>query len=222
MKNDHEAGGSSPVPWLKSKIERPITARSEEKVTRRELEDKIASLETIIKRERWPPKEREARMESDSSAETAKESEEKKQRIQSKSADEGPADVNMVYTLPQSFKAEYIEYDEETVDEEVGLTMDQLQLEDAKPADAVVFEKPSAMQTRFVRPLFIRALIEGRPVGRVMVDGGAMVNVMPTSFFRKLGKGEDELKPTDTIMTDFTGSGQQARGVLTTKITVRT
>nr|CAD1834648.1 unnamed protein product [Ananas comosus var. bracteatus] len=164
-------------------------------------------------------KERNARMESDSSVETAKESEEKKQRVQEKSADESPANMNMVYTLPQSFKAEYTEY-EEMVNEEVGLTVAQLQLEDTKPADSVVFQKPSAMQTRFVRPLFIRALIEGRPVGRVMVDSGAMVNVMPTSFFRKLGKDEDELKPTNTIMTDFTGSGQQAREVLTTEITV--
>lgn len=53
-----------------------------------------------------------------------------------------------------------------------------------------------------------------------MVDDGEMVNVMPTSFFKKLGKSEDELKPTDTIMIEFTGSGQQAKGVLTTEITV--
>nr|CAD1825844.1 unnamed protein product [Ananas comosus var. bracteatus] len=48
-----------------------------------------------------------------------------------------------------------------------------------------------------------------------MVDGGVMVNVMLTSFFKKLGKSEDELKPTDTIMTDFTGSSQQAKGNMT-------
>lgn len=36
-------------------------------------------------------------MECDSSAETAKESEEKKQKIQKKSADESSAGVNMVY-----------------------------------------------------------------------------------------------------------------------------
>nr|CAD1829455.1 unnamed protein product [Ananas comosus var. bracteatus] len=47
-----------------------------------------------------------------------------------------------------------------------------------------------------------------------------MVNVMPTSFFKKLGKDEDELKPTDSIMIDFTGNGQQAQGVLTTELTV--
>lgn len=164
MRNDHEAGGSSPIPWLKSKIERPIPTEPEEKATRRELEEKIASLETIIKRDIWPPKERVARMESDSSAETPKKSEEKKQKIQGKSANESPANVNMVYTLPQSFKAEYTEY-EEIEYEEDGLTAAQLQLEDAKPVDLVVLEKLSIMQTRFVRPLFIRALIEGRPVG---------------------------------------------------------
>lgn len=53
-----------------------------------------------------------------------------------------------------------------------------------------------------------------------MIDGRAMVNAMPTSFFKKLGKSEDKLKPTNTIMTDFTMSGQQARGVLITEITV--
>nr|CAD1821694.1 unnamed protein product [Ananas comosus var. bracteatus] len=126
----------------------------------------------------------------------------------------------MVYALPQSFKAEFVEYEEFREEEENGLTVAQLQLEDVQQADAVIFEKSSAMQMRFIRPLFIKALIEGRPVGRVMVDGGAMVNVMPTSFFKKLGKDENELKPTDSIMTDFTGNGQQARGVLTTELTL--
>lgn len=53
-----------------------------------------------------------------------------------------------------------------------------------------------------------------------MVDGGAMVNVMPTFFKKKLGKSEDELKPTDTIMINFTGSGQRTKRVLTIEITI--
>nr|CAD1818574.1 unnamed protein product [Ananas comosus var. bracteatus] len=144
-------------------------------------------------------------MESDSSTEMTKESEEKKQKIQKKSANAGSVDISMVYALPHSFKVESVEYKESVYDGK-ELTVAQLQLEDAKAADAVVFEKPSIIQTRFVRPLFIRTLIEERPVGRVMVDGGAIVNVMPISFFKKLGKSENELKPTDTIMTDFTGN----------------
>lgn len=79
MKNDHKAGGSAPVLWLKSKIERLTPVEPTKKVTRKALQEKIAALEMIIKRDRWPPKEREVRPESDSSAEAAKESEEKKQ-----------------------------------------------------------------------------------------------------------------------------------------------
>nr|CAD1833628.1 unnamed protein product [Ananas comosus var. bracteatus] len=99
----------------------------------------------------------------------------------------GPADVNMVNTLPQSFKVKSVEY-EEAIYEEDKLTVAQLQLDDVKPADSVVFEKSSIMQTRFVRLLFIRALIEGRPVGRVMVDGGAMANVVPHLSLRSWAK----------------------------------
>ncbi len=63
-------------------------------------------------------------------------------------------------------------------------------------------------------------MIEGRPVGRVMVDGEAMVKVMSTIFLKRIGKSEDVLKPTATTMTDFIGGGQAAKGVLTTEITV--
>lgn len=87
-------------------------------------------------------------------------------------------------------------------------------------ADAVVFEKPSALQTKYVRPLYIRAVIEGRPVGQVMINGGATVNIMLTLLYKKLGKSKDELKPTDTTMTNFARSDQQTRGVLTTKLAV--
>nr|CAD1829482.1 unnamed protein product [Ananas comosus var. bracteatus] len=167
MKNDHKAGGSAPVLWLKSKIERLTPVEPTKKVTRKALQEKIAALEMIIKRDRLESTEFE----------------------------------KQVYAGEE-------------------LSVAQLQLEDVKVADAVVFEKPSALQTRFVRPLFIKSLIEERPMGRVMIDGGAMVNVMPTSFFKKLGKGKNELKPTDMTTIDFTGNGQQARGVLTTELTV--
>ncbi len=53
-----------------------------------------------------------------------------------------------------------------------------------------------------------------------MVDGGAMVNVMPTAFLKKIDKSEEELKSTDMTMTNFIGGGQAARGVLTTEIMV--
>nr|CAD1827515.1 unnamed protein product [Ananas comosus var. bracteatus] len=125
----------------------------------------------------------------------------------------------MVYAFPCLFKTESAEVEEQPQYKE-ELAAAQLQLEDFKAADTVVFEKPSALQAKFVQPLYIKALIEGRHVGRVMINGGAIVNVMPTLFLKKLGKSKDELKPTDTTITDFTENGQQARGLLTTELTV--
>nr|CAD1821543.1 unnamed protein product [Ananas comosus var. bracteatus] len=49
MKNDYEAGSSRPVPWLQYKIEQWAPSELTEKVTQKALEEKIASLETIIK-----------------------------------------------------------------------------------------------------------------------------------------------------------------------------
>lgn len=43
---------------------------------------------------------------------------------------------------------------------------------------------------------------------------------MPTLFLKKLSKSEDKLKPIDTTMTDLIGNNQQARNILTTKLTV--
>lgn len=51
IKSDDEAGGSNPVPWLNRKIKQSATANQTKKVTHKELEEKIASLKTIIKRD---------------------------------------------------------------------------------------------------------------------------------------------------------------------------
>nr|CAD1838721.1 unnamed protein product [Ananas comosus var. bracteatus] len=188
MKKDNEAGGSNPILWLKSKIEQSAPIESIKKVTRKELEEKIASLETIIKRDRRPPKEREVWPESNSSTEAARESEKKKQKFQDGATEGSSTDVGMVYALPSSFKAESIEFEEQPHCGE-ELTVAQLRLEDIRMADAVVFKKPLALQTSYI-------------------------------IFKKLSKSEDELKPTNITIIDFTGNGPQARGIFTTELTV--
>lgn len=62
----------------------------------------------------------------------------------------------MVHALLLSFRAKSIEIEQQIYTRE-ELSATQLQLEDAKAVDAVIFEKPSTLQTRFVRPLFIKA-----------------------------------------------------------------
>jgi hypothetical protein len=52
-----------------------------------------------------------------------------------------------------------------------------------------------------LKPLYIRGHLDGTLVARMLVDGGAAVNVMPYSTFKKLGKTNAKLIKTNmTIM----------------------
>jgi hypothetical protein len=43
-----------------------------------------------------------------------------------------------------------------------------------------------------MKPLFDKGFVEGKPLQKIMVDGGAGVNVMPVATFDKLGFKESE------------------------------
>jgi hypothetical protein len=38
-----------------------------------------------------------------------------------------------------------------------------------------------------MKPLYVRGHIDGRPISRMLVDGGAAINLMSYSVFKKLG-----------------------------------
>ena len=83
-------------------------------------------------------------------------------------------DVNMVFALPAEFHAPKIEVAELVLG----------------PKSAI-FEKPEKPQ-KHLKPLYIKGHIDGKPIGGLLVDGGAGVNVMPFSVFTKLGRKESE------------------------------
>jgi hypothetical protein len=47
----------------------------------------------------------------------------------------------------------------------------------------------------------MRGHIDGIPITKMLVDGGATVNLMPYSLYRKLGKQDDELVKTNMILS---------------------
>jgi hypothetical protein len=53
-----------------------------------------------------------------------------------------------------------------------------------------------------LKPLFMCGHIDGIPIAKMLVDGGATMNLMPYSLNRKLGKKDDEL-----VKTNMTPSG---------------
>nr|AAQ56390.1 putative gag-pol precursor [Oryza sativa Japonica Group] len=58
------------------------------------------------------------------------------------------------------------------------------------------------------------------PVSRMLVDGGAAVNLMPYSLFKKLGRGDDELKKTNMILNGFNGEPTEVKGFFSAELTV--
>ena len=65
----------------------------------------------------------------------------------------------------------------------------------------VVFLKPSEKDNH-LKALYTRGHINGKPVTRMLVYCGAIINLMPYSLYKKLG-GQDE----DLIKTNMTVSG---------------
>ena len=88
--------------------------------------------------------------------------------------------------------------------------MAQLNLE---PLPAT-FEKPEDEKRQHHKALFLKGFIDGKPVTKMLVDGGAAVNIMPYVMLRKLGKSQDDLTKTDMMLKDFEGVVSPALGAL--------
>jgi hypothetical protein len=63
-----------------------------------------------------------------------------------------------------------------------------------------------------MRPLYLRGYVNGKPLTKMFVDGGAAVNVMPYTTFRKLGMGPRDLTPTSIVLNDFAGKPSDTKG----------
>src|SRR3954468_21613880 len=95
----------------------------------------------------------------------------------------------MVFYLPAEFRA--IDEEEEVAHLDFG------------PKNAI-FEKPKEPVTH-LRPLFLEGHINGSPISRMLVDGGAVVNLMPYLVFKKLGLNDAELIKTNIVLNGFEG-----------------
>jgi hypothetical protein len=51
-----------------------------------------------------------------------------------------------------------------------------------------------------LKPLYIRGHIDGRPMSRILIDGGAVSNLMPYIMFKNLGWEDDELMKTNLML----------------------
>ena len=73
-----------------------------------------------------------------------------------------------------------------------------------------IFDKP--VKHRHLKALYVKGFIDGKPMSKMLVDGGASVNLMPYTTFCKLGKGLGDLIETNMMLKDFGGNASKTRG----------
>jgi hypothetical protein len=77
-------------------------------------------------------------------------------------------------------------------------------------AKQATFDKPAKNWN--MRLLYLRGYVNGKPFTKMFVDGGAAVNVMPYTTFRKLGMGPGDLTTTSIVLNVFVGNPSDTKG----------
>ena len=130
-------------------------------------------------------------------------------------------------TLPTIFKSKKIEEDlvkvewkHPTIEEDVGHVRVTIEsFEECRP-QKVILEKPFVEMTRHIKPLYVRAHLNGRPVSKVLIDNGSTVNVMSLRMLRALGKSINDLIETEVVVSAFTREVSKTLGILPIDITI--
>ena len=116
------------------------------------------------------------------------------------------ANIQMAFLLPLEFRA--------LADQEVYLDFDESEYEEIVVKLTVIqqaiFNK--LVKQWHLKALYVKGFIDGKPMSKMLVDGGAFVNHMPYTTFHKLGKGPGDLIKTDMMLKDFEGNASKTRG----------
>ncbi|XP_050916744.1 uncharacterized protein LOC127131899 [Lathyrus oleraceus] len=71
-----------------------------------------------------------------------------------------------------------------------------------------------------LKPLYIRAKVGHVGVNKVLVDGGAAVNLMPQFMLKKIGMFDTDVKPHNMVLSNYEGKIGQTLGVIQVDMTV--
>ena len=116
------------------------------------------------------------------------------------------ANIQMAFLLPSEFRAligqeVYSDFDESEY-EEIVVKLTGIQ--------QAIFDKP--IKHRHLKALYVKGLVDEKPMNKMLVDGGAFVNLMSYTTFCKLGKGPGDLIETDMMLKDFWGNASKTWG----------
>ena len=82
------------------------------------------------------------------------------------------------------------------------------------------FEKPEDEKRKYLKVLLLKGFVDGKPITKMLVDGGAAVNIMPYAMLSKHGKSNEDLTMTSMMLKDFEGVVSPAVGALCVDLTI--
>jgi hypothetical protein len=138
--------------------------------------------------------------------------------VQTEAEVQAPSQSCSEDTTPADDEAEMLDYEPSPVREDMDVNVIYLSSVDYSlvgddevaemsfgPHD-VVFQRPKDSENH-LKSLYIRGHLDGMPISRMLIDGGAIINLMSYSFFKKMGKSDEEL-----IKTSMTASMELTMG----------
>ena len=88
------------------------------------------------------------------------------------------------------------------------------------PPGKIIFEKPSKRMSQYLKPLFIKVHMDGIPINRVLVDNGAIVNILPSGMLKNINKIEADLIRLDVLVSGFASKFTKTRGIILVELKV--
>ena len=86
----------------------------------------------------------------------------------------------------------------------------------------MLFERLDKVMKSHLRSLYIKVDIAGKMVNRVLVDGGAAINLLHESMLVKFGKTVNQLMKANIVVTNFTGKTSISKGMIMPNVRIRT
>ncbi|PNX57546.1 hypothetical protein L195_g050456 [Trifolium pratense] len=82
------------------------------------------------------------------------------------------------------------------------------------------FERPTEGMKNHLKPLFIQAKVNNVGVNKVLIDGGAVVNLMPKFMITKIGKFSTYLHPHNIVLSNYEGETEFSLGAIQVDVAV--
>lgn len=84
------------------------------------------------------------------------------------------------------------------------------------------FERPNKGMESHLKPLFIIGKVENITVNTILVDGGAVVNLMSHYMLKRIGKDDTDTKPHNMVLSNYEGNVGTTVGVIQVDLTINT